>query len=195
MNVIGIAWNPSRRPLSCFLTEDMIDVRRKMNNQNGFTSFVEIMRNTFEKPKTKLFYWLFNIAHDKPDFDTYVNYSSTDVVKNIKTMIEELYNKYIILITKKLTNNVLYPLYDLDISNYIDNESPFKNKSKYNLIGINLHQEFANFGINAGHYTSVVKNRYDNNWYLFNDGNEPRKASIREDLQNRNAYMLFYYRE
>ena len=104
MNVIGIAWNPSRRPLSCFLTEDMIDVRRKMNNQNGFTSFVKIMRKTFEKPKTKLFYWLFNIAHDKPEFETYVNYSSTDVVKNIKTMIEELYNKYIILITKKLTN-------------------------------------------------------------------------------------------
>ena len=104
MNVIGIAWNPSRRPVSCFLTEDMIDVRRKMNNQNGFTSFVEIMRKTFEKPKTKLFYWLFNIAHDKPEFETYVNYSSTDVVKNIKTMIEELYKKYIILITKKLTN-------------------------------------------------------------------------------------------
>ena len=97
--------------------------------------------------------------------------------------------------TKKLVNNVKYPIYDLDISKYICEDSDHKSKSKYNLIGINLHQEFANFGINAGHYTSVVKNRYDNDWYLFNDGNEPRKATIREDLQNRNAYMLFYYRE
>jgi len=104
-----------------------------------------------------------------------------------------LFNKYGV-ITKKLTNNVLYPLYDLDISNYIDNESPFKNKSKYNLIGVNLHQEFENRGTNSGHYTSLVKNRFDNNWYLFNDGNEPVKAVRKEQLQNNNAYLLFYTR-
>jgi hypothetical protein len=130
MNVIGIAWNPSRKPLSCFLTEDMIDVHKKTNKKNGFAAFVEIMENTFERPKPKLFYWLFNIAHDKPEFETYVNYSSTDIVKNIKTMIEELYNKYIILITKKLTNYFtkineislwkLYNIIDIYTKKYFD---------------------------------------------------------------------------
>jgi len=94
---------------------------------------------------------------------------------------------------KKIVNNVKYPIYDLDMSKYICDDSDFKKKSKYNLMGINLHQEF--YGLHAGHYTSVVKNRYDSDWYLFNDGNEPRKIAEREELQNKNAYMLFYYRE
>jgi len=95
----------------------------------------------------------------------------------------------------KLTNNIIYPIYDLDISKYISDESPYKNKSKYNLIGVNLHQEFGYFGTNSGHYTSLLKNRFDNNWYLFNDGNQPIKVSKKEQLQNSNAYLLFYYRQ
>jgi len=96
--------------------------------------------------------------------------------------------------TKKLINNIKYPIYDLDISKYINDESPYKNKSKYNLLGVNLHQEFGFFGTNSGHYTSIVKNRFDNNWCLFNDSNDLIKATKKEDLQHRNAYMLFYYR-
>ena len=97
--------------------------------------------------------------------------------------------------TKKLINNITYPIYDFNISKYINDESPYKNKSNYNLIGINLHQEFTSFGTNSGHYTSLVKNRYDNNWYLFNDEHEPIKAINKDALQNRNAYLLFYYRD
>ncbi len=66
-------------------------------------------------------------------------------------------------------------------------------KSKYNLIGVNLHQEFSYLGTNSGHYTSLVKNRLDNNWYLFNDGSEPIQLTKKEHIQNRNAYLLFYY--
>jgi ubiquitin C-terminal hydrolase len=96
--------------------------------------------------------------------------------------------------TKKLINNIKYPIYDLDISKYINDESPYKKKSKYNLIGVNLHQEFGFFGTNSGHYTSLVKNRFDNNWYLFNDSHDLKKISKKEDLQHQNAYLLFYYR-
>ena len=79
------------------------------------------------------------------------------------------------------------------MSKYFNEESPYKNKSKYNLIGINLHM--GGFGgIDFGHYTSIVKNRLDNNWYLFNDSNNLEKAKKRADLQQRDAYMLFYYR-
>ena len=104
MNIIGIAWNPSRKPLSSFITEDMTDVRKTTNNQNGYTSFIEIMSKTFKKPQPKLYYWLFDNSLDKPEFETYVNYSSNDVAKNIKIMIEEIYKKYIKLVIKKLNN-------------------------------------------------------------------------------------------
>jgi len=97
-------------------------------------------------------------------------------------------------IAKKKTNNIKYPIYDLDMSKYFNDESPYKNKSKYNLLGVNLHKGFGPNGINSGHYTSIVKNRFDNNWYLFNDEHDLIKATQKDDLQNENAYMLFYYR-
>ena len=95
---------------------------------------------------------------------------------------------------QKIINNVEYPLYDLDIKDYIHDKSPYKNNSIYNLIGVNLHQEFSNLGTNSGHYTSLVKSRHDNNWYLYNDGREPVKLCKKEFIQNKNAYLLFYYR-
>jgi len=97
-------------------------------------------------------------------------------------------------IIKKKTNNIKYPIYDLDMSKYFNDESPYKNKSKYNLLGVNLHQEFGISGVSSGHYTSIVKNRFDNNWYLFNDERDLIRATKKEDLQQQNAYMLFYYR-
>jgi len=97
-------------------------------------------------------------------------------------------------ISKKKTNNITYPIYDLDMSKYFNDESPHKNNSKYNLLGINLHVGFGMFGNNSGHYTSLVKNRYDNNWYLFNDEHKLVKKTKREDLQDESAYVLFYYR-
>ena len=96
--------------------------------------------------------------------------------------------------TQKLVNNINYPIYDLDMTDYIDNDSPYKHNSKYNLMGINLHQEFGFFGTNSGHYTSIVKNRMDNNWYLFNDEAKPILATNMDQLQQKNAYLLFYYR-
>lgn len=99
------------------------------------------------------------------------------------------------VMTRKLINKINYPLYNLDMSKYIHNKSPFIEKSKYDLIGVNLHQEFGDGDINSGHYTSLVKNRLDNNWYLFNDDIEPILKIKKTQLQNRNAYLLFYYRK
>ncbi len=97
--------------------------------------------------------------------------------------------------TQKITNNVEYPITNLDLEKYFDPSSPFKSSSKYDLIGINLHQAFGHGGnINAGHYTSIVKNIMNNNWYLYNDSNQLKMAYTKEHLQNSNAYMLFYYR-
>ncbi len=97
--------------------------------------------------------------------------------------------------SQKITNNISYPIQDLDLAKYFDNASPFKSSSKYDLVGINLHQAFGYGGnINSGHYTSIVKNIMNNNWYLYNDSNPVKTAYTKENLQNSNAYMLFYYR-
>jgi hypothetical protein len=106
MNVIGIAWNPSRMPLDCFKTSDMINVCNKVKNNNGYISFVKIMEKTFDTTNKQLYYWLFNNSTDKPVLESYVNYSSNDSTKNIKIMIEELYRKYIKIVTNKLNNYI-----------------------------------------------------------------------------------------
>jgi len=94
----------------------------------------------------------------------------------------------------KLTNNISYPLYDLDLSKYMDPNSPYINTCKYNLRGINLHDDFNMKRINFGHYTSMVKNRLDNRWLFFNDGRKPELINKESSLQQRNTYMLFYER-
>lgn len=97
------------------------------------------------------------------------------------------------MIAQKINNNIIYPL-DLDLSKYFNQVSPFKEQSKYSLIGINLHHSIGNRrNINSGHYTSIVKNRLNNNWYLYDDSEPIQQVDINQ-LQNANAYMLFYYR-
>ena len=96
---------------------------------------------------------------------------------------------------EKITTNIDYPIKNLDLSNYIDSKSPYKLNCKYDLIGVNLHQTFGHRqNINTGHYTSLVKNMTNNKWYLYNDSDQPKLQFKKEDLQSRDAYMLFYYR-
>ena len=96
---------------------------------------------------------------------------------------------------RKITNKINYPIINLDIEKYINEDSPFTKKCKYNLFGINLHHEFGFFGnINSGHYTSIVKSRFDNKWYIYNDSNNISEINNLDSLINKNAYMLFYYR-
>lgn len=94
----------------------------------------------------------------------------------------------------KLTNNISYPLYDLDLSKYMDPNSPYINTCKYNLRGINLHDDFNMKRINFGHYTSMVKNRLDGKWLFFNDSRKPELITNLDSLQQKDTYMLFYER-
>lgn len=106
MNVIGIAWNPSRIPLNCFEAIDLINVSNKLKEENGYSAFVKVMEKTFEEPNKKLYYWLFDNSKDKPTFESYVNYNATDSQRNIKIMIEEIYKNYIKLVYYKLNSYI-----------------------------------------------------------------------------------------
>jgi ubiquitin C-terminal hydrolase len=102
------------------------------------------------------------------------------------------------IVTSKITNRVNYPINNFNIINYFHPDSPFKNNTYYNLIGINLHYSIGDIGsVNAGHYISIVKNNYDESWCVFNDSNDVIKINennIEKNLQNSNAYLLYYVR-
>jgi len=99
------------------------------------------------------------------------------------------------MITSKIDNKVNFPVLDLDISKYISEESPHKDKCKYNLFGVNIHHSMGySSNINAGHYVSVIKNRLDNKWYLFNDSASVKSVIDVDGIKHKNAYLLFYYR-
>jgi hypothetical protein len=106
MNIIGIAWNPSRIKLNCFEAKDLLDVRKITNDQNGFIAFTDVMKKTFEESNKKLYCWLFDNSKDKPKLDSYVNYSVDDVKRNIEIMISEIYNYYIIMVKNKLNYHI-----------------------------------------------------------------------------------------
>jgi hypothetical protein len=106
MNVIGIAWNPTRIPLDCFEAKDLIDVRKKLEEENGYNAFVKIMDKTFEEPNKKLYYWLFDNSKDKPKVESYVNYNADDAQRNIKIMIEQIYKNYIRMVQNKLNTYI-----------------------------------------------------------------------------------------
>jgi hypothetical protein len=106
MNVIGIGWNPSKMPLDCFEARDLVDVRKKLEDDNGYNAFVKVMGKTFEEPTKKLYYWLFDNTKDKPTVDSYVNYNADDAQRNIKIMIEEIYKNYIRMVHHKLNSYI-----------------------------------------------------------------------------------------
>lgn len=98
-------------------------------------------------------------------------------------------------VSRKITNKVNFPINNFDVSKYVSDSNTKKEKCIYNLVGVNIHHELGGLmNLNVGHYVSIVKNRYDNNWYLFNDDEEPKKVECDEDLINSKSYLLFYYR-
>jgi ubiquitin C-terminal hydrolase len=93
----------------------------------------------------------------------------------------------------KIINPILYPVHNFNMTKYFHPDSPYIENVTYNLIGINVHREIGFGSINAGHYVSIVKNKYNNKWYVFDDAKDPEELEENE-IQNRNAYLLFYYR-
>lgn len=99
MNVIGIAFNPSKKSLDCFNKSNFINVKNK-NESNGFKQFINTLNKTFDTKDNNLYYWLFDSKTDKSTSATYINYTD-NIQNNIKLMIQEIYNIYINLVTKK----------------------------------------------------------------------------------------------
>lgn len=113
------------------------------------------------------------------------------LVIHIKRFLKNNYG----MISRKIINKVNYTIKNLDLSLYMSEQSPYKDKATYNLLGANIHQEFGYSGnTNMGHYTSIVKNRYDNKWYLFDDLSDVKPIKNKLHLIHKNAYLLFYYR-
>jgi ubiquitin C-terminal hydrolase len=103
------------------------------------------------------------------------------------------YNNYG-MISSKNTKYIKYPIYDLDLSEFINENSQYKSKCKYNLFAVNNHHTISGINtINSGHYTSTIKSRYDNEWYVYDDSNVS-KAKM-ENIVSEKAYLLFYLRE
>ena len=95
INVVGLAWNPSKLPLDCFNKDDIVNVNNLLKSENGYKSFEKTLKSTFDKNnKKKLFYWLFNIENDVPELDDYINLSKQHVGESIFTLISEIYKSY-----------------------------------------------------------------------------------------------------
>jgi len=109
------------------------------------------------------------------------------LVIHIKRFKKDMYGN----VSQKMNNRIIFPILNLNIKKYISDKSPYKHLSRYNLFGINNHH---GYNIHFGHYTSIVKNRFNNKWYRFNDSNDIKQINSLKEIQNNNAYLLFYYR-
>ncbi|CDW80741.1 ubiquitin carboxyl-terminal hydrolase 11 [Stylonychia lemnae] len=94
---------------------------------------------------------------------------------------------------RKINQNVIFPLYDLDLSQYLSlsNQDQSQNdmSTKYDLYAVVNH-----FGtINRGHYTSAVKNLQTNNWVSYDDSSV--KDIPESKVRSQYAYILFYQRK
>ena len=106
--------------------------------------------------------------------------------------------KYLIIQLKKFENNknffnymnekkkdvyIKYPINNLDLSDYVDNEG--QKNCKYDLYAVLQHHG----DISAGHYTAVCN--INDNWVLFNDS----QLYKMENPVTNDAYILFYKRK
>lgn len=103
LDVVGIILNQSDRKLECYKTTDLVDVRKLIKTENGFEAFIKSMS---KNDNNKLFYWLFDTKKDVIKLKEYKNVSSMNVKKNIYTMIEQIYNKYIEIVKNKIENYI-----------------------------------------------------------------------------------------
>lgn len=138
-----------------------------------------------------------NMISGKLSYGKYLGKKRETIWKLPKYMTIQLkrfkYNDYGQVSTKD-SRKVDYPL-EIDMTEFIDESSKYRKlENKYKLYGVTSHHGMMMGGFSAGHYISLVKNRSDGNWYLYNDDKTPMKLEERM-LVNRNAYLLYYVRE
>mmetsp|Transcript_23239 Transcript_23239/g.22811 ORF Transcript_23239/g.22811 Transcript_23239/m.22811 type:complete len:207 (-) Transcript_23239:336-956(-) len=94
---------------------------------------------------------------------------------------------------QKVNNFINFPLYDLDMSQFIAFPEQYahlpKEATTYDLSGVINHYGM----MNAGHYISFVKNQYNNNWYSYDDS--ACKELLESQVRTEGAYILFYKRK
>lgn len=108
----------------------------------------------------------------------------------------EIYNAPNILIIhlKRFKNNqkidtlIDFPIDDLNISEFVMNKSE-GDDFNYELFAVANH--FGSMGF--GHYTAYAKNKFNGNWYDFDDSCVSRKSA--DDIVSKGAYVLFYRRK
>jgi ubiquitin C-terminal hydrolase len=90
----------------------------------------------------------------------------------------------------KNTASVNYPI-NLIMKKYISFKSINRKLYNYSLGAINIHKGSSKT-IESGHYISIIKNKLNGNWNIYND--ESNVTTIESDkLQTNDAYILFYY--
>ncbi|CAD8100700.1 unnamed protein product [Paramecium sonneborni] len=83
----------------------------------------------------------------------------------------------------KLRYLINFPIYNLDLSSYSEQE-----QATYDLYGVINHSGT----LHSGHYTSYCKNKNTQKWYNFDD---TRVREIKEkEVISSDAYLLFYYK-
>lgn len=102
INIIGVAWNPAKLPLDCFKKKHLTPIEKK----NGYEGLVSILKSTFDNREKKLYYWLFDLEHDKPQLNEYINLSSLNKKKSIFVLLSEIYKKYIDILKNKINKDL-----------------------------------------------------------------------------------------
>lgn len=93
---------------------------------------------------------------------------------------------------RKLNNLVEFPIYNLDISNHVQDFNFLRSQDiscHYDLCGIINHYG----SLTYGHYVSINKNPYDGKWYKYDD--QFRIEIPESQIAKENAYILFYIRK
>jgi ubiquitin carboxyl-terminal hydrolase 8 len=97
-------------------------------------------------------------------------------------------------ITTKDNTKVEYPL-ELNLNSFLDKASQYSDsENQYFLYGVTIHLGVMMGGFSAGHYISLLRNRSDLNWYIYNDDKTPLKLK-ETNLIHPQAYLLFYSRK
>lgn len=97
LHVIGLIFNPSKKPIECFNFKKLRNIKEKQ--KNGYEAFLNILDKTFnDNSNSHLYYWMFNNEEDVVELKEYKNVSVFDKGKYIKNMLAEIYDYYINLI-------------------------------------------------------------------------------------------------
>lgn len=92
----------------------------------------------------------------------------------------------------KLRTNITFPLYDLDMEQFVRSEKGEEESNLsncYDLSGLISHR---GQNIEYGHYVAYCRNGYDGNWYEFDDAQVTRVSP--QEVASQEPYVLFYER-